>query len=229
MKKILVIAGLIFTSGAANAKVESYASIKTGFGGATLYVDGDTELGDWLVELSNANTGTDGYKYGSTGLLWELTGALGVDWTPGNAYDIRNQNQWFHIRAEAEFGYNHYRQDGKLKYDYTVSDTVTINFNQMFLLANGYADFRIDKIAPYVGLGVGYTFGTNEISLRNAYGEFNDSANENGVIYALHLGMGYKYSDITTFDFGARRVYIPTTDDGKYVFDSVRIGARYRI
>jgi len=229
MKKILLLLSIIFITNAADAKIEHYASVKMGLGRTTIYVDGNDTFGDSLVKVSQENTGLDGYKYEYSGLLWELSPALGIDWTPGNTYGTQNRYDWFHLRLEGELGYNHYTENGKLKYDYMITDKTTINFNQILLLANGYADFRIDKIVPYVGLGFGYGFGKEEITLTNDYGEFNDSTNDNGIIYALHLGVGYKYSDITTIDFGCRRVYMPTQDDGQYVFDTIRLGTRFRI
>lgn len=229
MKKFIVIFCLAFITSAAHAKLESYAGFKMGVGDATIYVDGDRKIGDWFVDVSEENTGTSGFEYGSNGFLWEISPAIGIDWTPDNQYGMRNKYHWFHMRGEIEAGYNHYRQDGKLKYNYEITDIAKVDFSQIFLLANGYADFRIEQFAPYIGFGIGYGFGTSEITITNAYGEFNDSANDSGMIYALHFGVGYKYSDITTFDLGARRVYVPTTDDGKYVFDTLRIGARFRI
>ncbi|MBP5795026.1 MAG: hypothetical protein J6W41_03335 [Alphaproteobacteria bacterium] len=229
MKKFIVIAGLVFITNVANAKLESYASVKMGIGDTTIYVDGDKTIGDWFIEISESNTGMSGFEYGDSGFLWELSPAIGIDWTPDNKYGMRNQYHWFHLRGEIEAGYNHYRENGKLTYNYAITDIATINFNQVFVLANGYADFKIEQFAPYIGFGIGYSFGTSDITIANAYGEFNDSVNDNGVIYALNLGLGVKYSDITTFDFGVRRVYVPTDDSGKYIFDTVRVGARFRI
>ena len=229
MKKILLLVGMIFITNVANARTEYYASVKMGVGGTTIYVDGNTTFGDYLVQTAEYDTGLSGYKYEHSGLLWEMSPAIGIDWSGGNTYGAPGRYDWFHLRLEGELGYNHYNENGKLKYYYTVTDKTKIKFDQIFFLANGYADFRIDNIIPYVGLGLGYGFGKQEVTLNNDYGEFSDSTNDNGIIYALHLGVGYKSSDITTFDLGYRRLYMPTEDNGQYIFNTIRFGARFRI
>ena len=78
---------------------------------------------------------------------------------------------------------------------------------------------------PYIGFGLGYSFGKYETTINGD----SESVNDNGILYAMHLGLAYKFSDITTFDLGGRRVYAPAEDDGKYVFDSIRLGLRFRI
>lgn len=228
MKKFLVIIGVIFIANVANAQVGYYASAKVGAGGATIYVDDDTRLGDWLVEVSEQASGHRGYKYSDSGLLWEISAAVGIDWTPGKMYVKKNPYDWFHLRLEGEFGYNNYREEGKLRYDYTVTDRIKIKYDHFFILANGYADFRIDSVVPYIGLGVGYGLGKEEAILNNDESH-SESIDDSGIIYALHAGVGYKYSDITTFDLGYRRVYAPAEDDGQTVFNTIRLGARFRI
>lgn len=224
MKKFLLLTVMALITGAANAQTEYYAAVRGAVGDTTIYVDGDTKLGDYLVSESG-----DGYKYDASGILWGISSAVGIDWSPNSMYVNQNPYGWFHLRLEGELGYNNYSESGKLKYDYTVTDKVKVKFNQISFLANGYADFRIHKIVPYVGLGVGYSFGKAELTLSNEYGEFNNSVNDNGILYGFYLGVGYKYSDITTFDLEYKRFYAPTEEDGKYVFDSVRLGARFRI
>lgn len=224
MKKILLLLGMVFVTNVANAYTEYYAAAKLGAGDTTIYVDNDIKLGDWLVETSGA-----GYSFDASGLLWETSAALGIDWSPNNMYVTPSHYSWFHLRLEGELGYNNYRESGKLKYDYTVTDKTDIKFDNFFLLANGYADFRIHKVMPYVGLGVGYSFGKEEITLSNATGEYNSSVDDNGVVYGFHLGIGFKYSDATTLDLGYRRLYAPAEDDGLNVFSTVRLGARFRI
>lgn len=211
MKKFLFLIAVILISNTANARTEYYAALKVGAGDTTIYVDKNTKIGDFLVENLGGN-------YEASGLLVEISPAIGVDWA-------MNLYGWFHLRLEGELGYNHYSEDGKLKQGYVVKDNAEIKLNQFFALVNGYADFRIDKIIPYVGFGFGYGFGKDEITINN----INDSIDDSGIIYALHLGAGYKYSEITTFDLGLRRVYVPTEDDGKYIFDTIRLGARFRI
>lgn len=229
MKRILLLLSIIFITNTANAKIEHYASVKMGLGRTTIYVDGNDTFGDYFVKVYEQEMGINGLTYESSGMLWELSPALGVDWTPGNTYGAPSSYDWFHLRLEGELGYNHYTENGKFKYNYMVMEKSALNINQIFLLANGYADFRIDKFVPYVGLGLGYSFGKEEATLTANGEEVNDSTNDNGIIYALHLGVGYKYSDITTIDFGCRRVYIPTQDDGQYIFDTIRLGTRFRI
>ncbi len=229
MKKILLFLCMVFITNTANARVEYYASAKFGLGDTTIYLDGDTNLGDWLVQESEHNTGLDGFNYDASGLLFEISPAVGIDWSMNNTYGTKSKYGWFHLRLEGEIGYNHYNEKGDLKYFYAVTDKTKISFNQMFILTNGYMDFHIENIIPYVGAGIGYGFGNQDVTIENEFGEFNDSGSDDGIIYALHLGMAYKYSDITTFDLGFRRVWAPTTDDGQYVFDSVRFGARFRI
>lgn len=229
MKKFLLPAGMVLITCVANAQTEYYASVKAGVGNTTVYVDGNTKLGDYLVQVSEENAGHGGFMYDASGLLWEISPALGIDWSPNKMYVTQSPYGWFHLRLEGELGYNNYRENGKLKYNYTVTDRTKIKFNQIFLLANGYADFRIDRVVPYVGLGLGYSFGREEITISNGIGEFNNSVNDNGMVYALHAGIGYKYSDIMTLDLGYRRLYAPTKDDGMYVFSTLRLGARFRI
>lgn len=229
MKKILLLLSIIFITNTANAKIEHYASVKMGLGRTTIYVDGNDTFGDYFVKVYEQEMGINGLTYESSGMLWELSPALGIDWTAGNTYGAPSSYDWFHLRLEGELGYNHYSENGKFKYNYMVMEKSALNINQIFLLANGYADFRIDKFVPYVGLGFGYSFGKEEATLTANGEEVNDSTNDNGIIYALHLGVGYKYSDITTIDFGCRRVYMPTQDDGQYIFDTIRLGTRFRI
>ena len=225
MKKILLLTSMIFITSVANAaQTEYYAAVKTGVGDTTIYVNGDTKLGDYLVSESG-----NGYKYDASGILWGISSAVGIDWSLNTMYTTQNPYGWFHLRLEGELGYNNYSESGKLKYDYAVTDRIKVKLNQIAFLANGYADFRIHKVVPYIGLGFGYSFGKAELTLSNEYGEFNNSVNDNGILYGFYLGVGYKYSDITTFDLGYKRFYAPTEDDGKYVFDSVRLGARFRI
>ena len=52
MKKILLFLCMVFITNTANARVEYYASAKFGLGDTTIYLDGDTNLGDWLVQES---------------------------------------------------------------------------------------------------------------------------------------------------------------------------------
>lgn len=225
MKKILVLIGMIFITCAANAQVEYYTSVKLAVGGTTIYVDDNQKLGDYLATVSGA-----GYKYDGSGLLLGISPAVGIDWSPNKMYVNQHPYGWFHLRLEGELGYNRYDHDGKLRYDYQITDEINVKLNHLFALANGYADFKIDKVVPYVGLGVGYSFGKAEVTVVNdEYGERSDSDDDSGFIYAMYLGVGYKYSDITTFDLGYRRVYAPTRDDGLYVFSTLRLGARFRI
>jgi len=226
MKKILVLIGMIFITCAANAQIEYYTSIKLAVGSTTIYVDDNTTLGDYLAAVSGA-----GYKYDGSGLLLGISSAVGIDWSPNKMYVNQHPYGWFHLRLEGELGYNYYSHDGKLRYDYQITDKINVNLKHLSVLANGYADFRINKVIPYVGLGAGYSFGKAEIAVINTeYGdEHSDSDDDSGFIYALYLGVGYKYSDITTFDLGYRRVYAPTKDDGLYVFSMLRLGVRLRI
>ena len=225
MKKVLFLASALFISGVANAQTEYYTSIKAGLGDTTIYVQGDTKLGDYLSDVAGA-----GYRYDGSGLTWELSPAIGIDWSPNSLYVKQNPYGWFHLRLEGEFGYIHYHEDGKLKdKNYTITDKTKLKIDQFVLLANGYADFKIRKVVPYVGFGLGYSFGKEEITVSNSAGEFGDSANDNGIVYALHFGVAYKYSEITTLDLGYRRVYEPTEDDGLNVFGTIRFGARFRI
>lgn len=222
MKKILLLTSLITITSAANAQTEYYFSTKLGLGDTTINIDEDTDFEDYIIKSVERNTGLTGFEYDASGLLWELSPAVGVDWTI-------NDSGWFHIRLEGELGYNHYYEEGKLKYDSMVSDKIKFEFNDIFFLVNAYADFRINKIVPYVGLGLGYGWGKKEMTVNNGLGEFNSSDNDRGGLGALHLGVAYKYSDITTFDFGIRTVSAPTEDDGSYVYTTARLGARFRI
>lgn len=226
MKKILLLTSMILAAGAANAQTEYYASAKLGIGDTTIYVDGDTKFGDYLVQEFGP-----GYRFDDSGLLWEISTAVGVDWSPNSMYVKQNPYGWFHLRLEGEFGYNNYNEDGKLRHDYLIDAMTEIKYDHIFLLANGYADFKIDNVIPYIGFGFGYSFGREEATITdiNNGEELSDSINDNGIIYALHAGIGYKYSDITTLDLGYRRVWMPTEEDGMNVFGTVRLGARFRI
>lgn len=223
MKKILLLTGLILATSAANAQTEFYTSVKGGMGGTTIYANDDDKLGDYLVKASGS-----GYNYSDSGLLWEMSAAVGIDWSPRKMYVKQDPNEWFHLRLEGEFGYNNYHKNGKLTYDYAVTDNIEVKSNNFFMLVNGYTDFKIDNIVPYFGLGIGYCFGNEEWKINNTSNSIA-SGDADGIIYALHLGVGYKYSDITTFDAGVRRVYAPAEDSGKVIFDTVRLGIRFRI
>ena len=235
MKKVLLLLSMVFVTSAADAKIEYYTSMKAGVGDTTIYVHGNTKQGDYLVDVFEENFGI-GYKYDSSGLLWEISPAVGIDWSVNNVYGSPDMCDtpcgWFHLRLEGEIGYNNYRENGKLKQNYIVADKIETKYDYLFLLANGYADFRIDKFVPYVGLGLGYALGREEITIHgNQAGleEFNDSIDDSGIIYALYAGIGYKHSDITTLDLGYRRLYAPMEGDGMNVFSTIRLGARFRI
>ncbi len=210
MKKFLLIISAIFVVNAANSQNEYYTSVKMGIGNVTIYQD-DTKLSDYFVQ--------NGFEYDGSGLLLEISPAVGIDWT------VISQG-WLHLRLEGELGYNYYHENIKLK-DNHASHRLEIKFNQVFFLVNGYMDFKINKFVPYIGLGLGHGWG--KITISNKDNGLEDPVDANGQIYALHLGLGYKYSDITTFDLGARRVYVPAEDDGQYVFDAIRLGFRFRI
>lgn len=211
MKKFLLIAGMIFVTGIASANQTYYVSVKMGGGTTTIYQD-NTKIDDYFVQ--------NGFKYdASGGVLLEVSPAIGIDWA-------LNTEKWLHLRLEAELGYNHYRENMKLKKDADKYD-FTVKFDQVFFLANGYMDFRIDRFSPYVGLGFGYSWG--DMAMRDNDDGARIPMDANGGLYALHFGLAYKYSDITTFDLGCRRVYAPAEDDGQYVFDSIRLGLRFRI
>jgi opacity protein-like surface antigen len=229
MKKFLLLFGAVFITNVANAQTEYYVSGKVGIGDTTIYVNDNDKLGDYLVNVSEENTGLVGYQYNDSGLLWEISAAVGLDWSPGKMYVKQNPYEWFHLRLEGEFGYNNYHEDGRLRYDYAITDRIKVKTGHLFALVNGYADFRIDRVVPYIGLGIGYGFGNEEIKISNEFGDFSNSVDDSGVIYAVHFGVGYKYSDITTLDLGARRVYAPTEEDGMTIFDTIRLGARFRI
>ena len=230
MKKILLLTSMILVTNIANAQIEYYASVKMDVGNADIYVDSDTKIGDSVSQSINEHVGA-GHTYDGSGFLWGLSTAVGLDWSPNSMYVNQSPYSWFHLRLEGEVGYNSYSEDGNIRYNYAVTDDVNVEFNHFFLLANGYADFRINRVIPYVGFGLGYSFGKEELTVTGDYfdGGFSDSASDNGMLYALYLGVGYKYSDITTFELGARRVYAPAEDDGMYIYDSVRLGARFRI
>ena len=157
MKKIFCCLVMILVTSVANAQTEYYTSLKVGMGDTTIYVNGDDKLGNSLEELT-------GYRYSDTGLLWEVSASLGFDWSPGKMYVTKNPHDWFHLRLEGEFGYNNYRENGKLRNNYTVADRIRVKYDNFFVLANGYADFRIDRFVPYFGLGIGYSFGNEEIN-----------------------------------------------------------------
>jgi opacity protein-like surface antigen len=223
MKKIILLTSIVCITNAANAYTEYYVSAKTGLGDATIYLD-DMKFGDYLVKDLDKGSNYDG-----SGLLWGMSAAIGLDWSPNSMYVKQNPYSWFHLRLEGEFGYDNYNEDGKLKGTKTIDESdisniesdINIKFNNFFMLANGYADFRIHNVVPYIGAGVGYSFGSIKAN--------GDPYDEDGLIYAFHAGVAYKYSDITTFDLGYRRVYAPAEDNGLYVFGSVRLGARFRI
>lgn len=221
MKKVILLTSTIVMTSVANAQTTYYTSVKMGIGDTAIYID-NAEFGDFLVKSAERNTGYTGFKYDSSGLLLELSPAMGIDWT-------LNNSGWFHIRLEGELGYNRYRENGKLKYNSMVTDKTEVEFNDFFFLVNGYTDFRIHRIIPYIGFGLGHGWGKNKIMLSNAYGEFGDSIHDDGLLVALHFGVAYKYSNITTFDLGFRNVYAPTEDDGSYNFTTLRLGARFRI
>ena len=62
MKKIFCWMTLFFlVAGVANAQTEYYTSIKMGMGDTTIYVNNDDKFGDYLVKLSESNTGHGGY------------------------------------------------------------------------------------------------------------------------------------------------------------------------
>ena len=222
MKKVILLTSVIAMTSVANAQTEYYFSTKMGIGDTDIYVDNDTKFSDYLVREVEKETGLTGFEYDASGLLWELSPALGIDWTI-------NDSGWFHIRLEGELGYNHYYEDGKFKYNSMVTSKEKIEFNDIFFLVNGYADFRIDKFVPYIGLGLGHGWGKKEMTINNGLAEFNTSDNDHGALVALHLGVAYKYSDITTFDFGIRSVDAPTEDDGSYIYTTARLGASFRI
>ena len=227
MKKFLLLVGMICVTRVANAQTEYYVSAKLGAGDTTIYVNDDDKFGDYLVDTFEEIDG-DGFKYNDSGFLWEMSAAVGLDWAPGKMYVKKNPYDWFHLRLEAELGYNNYHETGKVRQNYTLKDRVKLTEYHFFALANGYADFRIDNVVPYIGLGIGYSFGNEEVKISGAH-EFSNAVDDDGVIYALHAGVGYKYSDITTLDLGFRRVYAPAEDGGRYIFDTLRLGARFRI
>lgn len=227
MKKFLLLVGMICVTRVANAQTEYYVSAKLGAGDTTIYVNDDDKIGEALVKQLGS-----GYKYNDSGFLWEGSVAVGLDWAPGKMYVKKNPYDWFHLRLEAEFSYNNYHESGKLRQNYVLKDEVKLKYYQFFALASGYADFKIDDVVPYVGLGIGYSFGNGEIRISGDDVLDNKASNaidDDGVIYALHAGVGYKYSDITTLDLGFRRVYAPAEDGGRYIFDTLRLGARFRI
>ena len=220
MKKFILCVCVFFITNVATAYTEYYVSTKAGLGDATIYQD-DIKFGDYLVKDYDKGSNYDG-----AGLLWGMSASIGLDWSPNSMYVNQNPYAWFHLRLEGEFGYDNYHEDGKIKLiraseDIDIESDINIKFNSFFMLANGYADFRIHKVVPYIGAGVGYSFGSIKAN--------GDPYDEDGLIYALHAGVAYKYSDITTFDLGYRRVYAPAEDNGLYVFGSVRFGARFRI
>ncbi len=227
MKKFLLLFGMICVTGVANAQTEYYVSAKLGAGDTTIYVNDDDKIGDALVDAYNKHDG-DGYKYNNSGLLWEASAAVGLDWVPGKMYVKKNPYDWFHLRLEAELGYNNYREKGKLRQNYVLKHEVELKEDHFFALLNGYADFRIDSVIPYIGLGIGYSLGNEEVQVSEPDG-YSNAVDDDGVIYAVHAGVGYKYSDITTLDLGFRRVYAPAEDGGRYIFDTLRLGARFRI
>ena len=226
MKKILGLTAMALISGVANASTEYYVSAKLGVGDTIIYADGDTRVDDYLVKTFNELDGAS-YKYSSSGLLWDASFAVGVDWSLATMYVKKSQYDWFHVRLEGEVGYNNYREQGKLKDNYVVKHDLEIRYDNLFILANGYADFRINRIVPYLGLGLGYGFDNEELTVKDI--NFSNSVDDGGIIYALHAGVGYKYSDVTTLDLGYRRVYAPTDGDGLDVFSAIRFGIRFRI
>ena len=218
MRKFLLLTSMVLVANVANAQTEYYVSAKMGLGDTTIYVDGDDKFEDFLIDIAENNTGLRGYDYDASGLLWEISPAIGIDWT-------LNNSGWFHIRLEGELGYNNYHENGKLKYNSIITDKIKMDFDQVFFLVNGYADFRIGKIVPYVGLGFGHGWLKQELTINHV----SDSYDDHGCLWALHAGVAYKYSDITTFDLGLRYVYAPVEDDGAYTFTTVRLGTRFRI
>lgn len=137
------------------------------------------------------------------------------------------------LRGEFEFSFSALSadidEDDFPFYNITGTNDQTI----MTAMANLYVDFLQDyKLKPYVGLGLGFTRVSEDISATitqysNGYSEtFTADGASTGFAYGLHAGLGFNITARLAGDFGVRYIWNALDE---YTIDlfGVNVGLRY--
>ncbi|HNY24970.1 MAG TPA: outer membrane beta-barrel protein [Alphaproteobacteria bacterium] len=122
------------------------------------------------------------------------------------------------LRAELEYVYADTEEDSS-------ADAMTLSYSTV--MVNGYADFGDASwvVKPYVGLGVGYAFGT--------VGSGSEDIDASGLAYGISAGVVYPIDSNFALDLGAKyTIHDLTTDEDSDVTLNVpawsyMLGARY--
>jgi opacity protein-like surface antigen len=135
---------------------------------------------------------TDKYKNG-----WEFGAAMG--------YAFRGWNSWIAPRLELEMTYDQQSIDANKVAGVTTKDPDAFgNVRSLNLLANGYLDFRLNRmLTPYIGAGVGPGYSDFDRIGNSATGTVLDD-NDVGLVWQAMGGLGFRLSPRDTIDIGYR-------------------------
>ncbi len=196
MKKIALTSLMaMFAVSAASAAVTPYASLKLGY--ANINKIDVKAYGTEIAEISRL----DGY-----------TGSI----AGGASFDVSTM---VGMRGELEYTYADTEENSY------VTDPFKVSYSTV--MANAYADFGDEAwiVKPYVGLGVGYSFG--ELSQNSI------SENVVGMAYSVSTGITYAVSPNVVMDLGAKYTMqdLAWDEHTQLEFDtpalSFLLGARY--
>ncbi|NDE90760.1 MAG: hypothetical protein EB059_06430 [Alphaproteobacteria bacterium] len=158
-----------------------YFALRTG-----LTVPNDTKFRTATANIENEYT-----------VGWQLGTAVGYNFRPFNA--------WLSPRAEIEMTYDQQTVDAHKINGVKTSDPNAYGFiRNLDILANGFLDFRVNRIlAPYVGGGIGLGYTDFDRVGTSAAGVVMDD-NDVGFVWQAMGGLGIRLAAGSMFDIGYR-------------------------
>jgi opacity protein-like surface antigen len=198
MKKIILASGIIFS---AMTSIANAAEVSP-------YVS--LKLG--YVSIPETDIYYEGARVAG---IRDMTGyegsiANGLSFPISDVVSMRAEIEYLHVKAEED----------------SSSEPLSIAYNTFMI--NDYVDINIKSwvVSPYIGVGVGYTIGTEEVN--------NYDTGANGLTYGISMGVTYPMNSNLMFDLGAKYLNynMAANADSGLTFDVstwyYSLGARYK-
>ncbi len=137
--------------------------------------------------------------------------------------DNKEVNTGFNVGGFAGYQFNqHWRSDLTVDYTRNGLDTgssgLKAHINQLHVLVNGYFDYPINEITPFVGLGLGYS-GISSTGTANILGDVVTKASKTygGIGWQLTAGANYSLNHNLDLGLAYRLMATNATNDGKRI------------
>ena len=145
----------------------------------------------------------------------------------GGSIEVGVKLDQFRIGLE---GYYNDKMEDKINY---LGFGFPVELESKGVFLNGYYDFKlpdVEKVKPYVGLGVGYSWMKETLKLSN-YGLPNESIKDKDWGYQIGLGVGYELNQNIDLTLGYRYENLGKIKDydseNKLTNHKVSLGLRY--